>query len=602
MVTILPRTAWTTTPDNRNTPLQVSRVNAITVHYPVGQNTLGWSQEKVASGLRAIRKGHLARGWRDIGYNYGADQAGRFWHLTGDDVGAHANVVGNTTSIGVVFLVGTNEEPSPELIAAFLQFRATRRIKFIHMSRVQGHQQVPGNSTACPGVPIMRLVRAGELTKAPGTTGPVSSDRMDPAAYFIGAAGRHVTWYGQRLVAHGFGGHYNAGPGPNYTEADRLNTVDFQTAQGWTGADADGFPGPETLRRLAAEPAPIPVPEPAPSHPVAKWGDPSTWEIGSTGPDVTALGSRLRVHAAATGRPDPYKVGPGPTFTETDREGVAAFQSAQGWSGADADGYPGPETFRRLKAELVVEVLVETISANIAGYDSKHGKANRVQRARTTIPNYLAPKRPMWFHFQECAIDMFPELDRRLPEYRRVPEGGKGRQSYYRKDAGITIIEARLMNVTHMLARDTKEMLVTCWEVNGHRAVDVNFHSENQGTVVQPLQLRDALNAGRDMARKHGIPSANILVTGDANFKGAAAFINLQGGWREVSKVARKKIDLQYHSTNRWLMALVLGRRIDVDAVGNGADVLEAEQLFGALLSDHWPHRVIRRLFLTQPN
>lgn len=88
-------------------------------------------------------------------------------------------------------------------------------------------------------------------------------DRMDPANYFIGAVGAHVTWLGERLVAHGFGAHYIDGPGPTFTEADRLNVRDFQLAQGWTGTekggDADGFPGPETLKRLAADPVNTPT-------------------------------------------------------------------------------------------------------------------------------------------------------------------------------------------------------------------------------------------------------------------------------------------------------------------------------------------------------
>lgn len=43
-----------------------------------------------------------------------------------------------------------------------------------------------------------------------------------------------------------------------------------------------------------------------------------------------------------------YRVGPSTTFTEADRRNVQAFQLAQGWRGKDADGYPGPETWKRL--------------------------------------------------------------------------------------------------------------------------------------------------------------------------------------------------------------------------------------------------------------
>lgn len=98
-------------------------------------------------------------------------------------------------------------------------------------------------------------------TPEPVPTPTPTPDKMDPAAYFIGAVGSHVTWLGERLVAHGFDEHYTSGPGPKFTEADRLNVAAFQRAQGWSGADADGFPGPETLRRLAAAvPATPPTP------------------------------------------------------------------------------------------------------------------------------------------------------------------------------------------------------------------------------------------------------------------------------------------------------------------------------------------------------
>lgn len=82
--------------------------------------------------------------------------------------------------------------------------------------------------------------------------GPV--DKMDPTNYGPGHSGQHITWLGERLIAHGFGEYYSHGPGPVWGNADRANVREFQKAQGWTGFDADGLPGAETLRRLAAKP------------------------------------------------------------------------------------------------------------------------------------------------------------------------------------------------------------------------------------------------------------------------------------------------------------------------------------------------------------
>ena len=89
--------------------------------------------------------------------------------------------------------------------------------------------------------------------------------RFNPENYFIGAHGAHVEWLGRRLVAHGCDRHHDGDgyqPGRRFTRYDRRNVRDFQTAQGWTGSDADGFPGPETLRRLKADPKPKPAADP----------------------------------------------------------------------------------------------------------------------------------------------------------------------------------------------------------------------------------------------------------------------------------------------------------------------------------------------------
>ncbi|MEW2496833.1 peptidoglycan-binding protein [Streptomyces nodosus] len=65
-----------------------------------------------------------------------------------------------------------------------------------------------------------------------------------------GADSPYVTRLGRQLISKGFGTHYTAGPGPHWGETDRRNVEAFQRAQGWNGDHADGYPGPETWRRL----------------------------------------------------------------------------------------------------------------------------------------------------------------------------------------------------------------------------------------------------------------------------------------------------------------------------------------------------------------
>ncbi|MFF5189474.1 peptidoglycan-binding protein [Streptomyces sp. NPDC000345] len=59
---------------------------------------------------------------------------------------------------------------------------------------------------------------------------------------------------------------------------------------------------------------------------------------------VTQLGRLLVARGAA-----PFYVsGPGPRWSDADRRATQAFQQAQGWRGSDADGLPGPGTWRLL--------------------------------------------------------------------------------------------------------------------------------------------------------------------------------------------------------------------------------------------------------------
>lgn len=133
----------------------------------------------------------------------------------------------------------------------------------------------------------------------------------------------------------------------------------FQQAQGWSGSQADGIAGPETLRRLgvsgpagaaggrgasagvlpagaskARKPAPTPVP-------AKRAGSNRAWD-----PDSGRLVYDLQVALIAKG----YSIPAGPTgyFGTRTKEAVAAFQESLGFRGDQADGIPGPTTMRSL--------------------------------------------------------------------------------------------------------------------------------------------------------------------------------------------------------------------------------------------------------------
>jgi hypothetical protein len=175
---------------------------------------------------------------------------------------------------------------------------------------------------------------------------PGSDDYPGPRSFGPGADNAYVTRLGRMLAERGAAPYYRMGPGPRWSKADRVATTAFQRAQGWSGKDADGIPGPTTWRYLVRGEGADIVAAPAvrggaqgPSYPGA-----ARFRPGEANADVL----RLRRWLAAKGftRYD----GPGPDlgWGEADRRAVEAFQRSQGWSGDEADGHPGPETWRRL--------------------------------------------------------------------------------------------------------------------------------------------------------------------------------------------------------------------------------------------------------------
>lgn len=184
----------------------------------------------------------------------------------------------------------------------------------------------------------------------PGSTGTTGSNAYPgTAAFGPGANNAAVTRLGTMLMTRGARPYYIVGPGPLWGDADRSATSAFQRAQGWTGSDADGLPGPTTWGYLVEGTgkniaAGTPTTRPVGGSTAPRYPGAASFRRGQSNDHVLTLGRRL----VAKGFGKSYRVGPSRTWGEADRRAVEAFQRAQGWSGRDADGYPGPETWRRL--------------------------------------------------------------------------------------------------------------------------------------------------------------------------------------------------------------------------------------------------------------
>ncbi|MGW2018913.1 peptidoglycan-binding protein [Streptomyces sp. NPDC001927] len=184
-----------------------------------------------------------------------------------------------------------------------------------------------------------------------GSAGGGSSTTVTPypgsEMFGPGANNAYVTRLGQLLVQRGGKKYYSQGPGPRWGEADRRATQAFQQAQGWKGAEADGMPGPQTWRLLVAgQGRSIGGSSGSGGSSANVPGFPGRgyFRPGQSNAYVEKLGKQL----VKRGFGKHYLSGPGPRWGEADRRNVEAFQRAQGWRGGAADGYPGPETWRRL--------------------------------------------------------------------------------------------------------------------------------------------------------------------------------------------------------------------------------------------------------------
>ncbi|KIF04170.1 hypothetical protein PL81_20390 [Streptomyces sp. RSD-27] len=347
---IIPRAQWGAQPWN-GTPatIPLSRRTEFFVHYDGGDpvTRTGYAI------MRAIEAGHLGQGWAGVGYNFVVDQAGvayegRGWNLQGAHCPDH-----NTTGIGVQIAIGGDQEPSAAALATCRALYEEACERAGRALAKRGHKD--GFATACPGTRLYAWVKAGmpagDYKPAPdpgGWNGGGSDESFERyqvvingLSYGYGAQGDHVTQVGQALVDRGFGKHYTSGPGPVWTDVDTANYRDYQESLGYTGNAADGVPGESSLKELLGALPGKGTPKPVPPFPGRdKFGP------GQNNGSITLLGQQL----VRRGYGRFYTSGPGPKWSEADRKNVEAFQRAQGWTGSDADGLPGPKTWSLLFA------------------------------------------------------------------------------------------------------------------------------------------------------------------------------------------------------------------------------------------------------------
>ncbi|MFD7334954.1 peptidoglycan-binding protein [Streptomyces violascens] len=339
---IISRATWGAKPWNGSpATISLSQRTEFFVHYDGGTpvTRTGYAI------MRAIEAEHLDQGWAGVGYNFVVDQAGNIYEGRGWTVqGAHCPNH-NVTGIGVQIAIGGDQEPSAKALAACRALYEEACKKTGRTLAKRGHKD--GFATACPGTKLYAWVKAGmpaeDYKPAPdpgGSTGSGSSVAryqvtVNSLLYGYGATGSHVTKVGEALVKRGFGTHYTSGPGPTWTDVDTENYADFQKSLGYSGKAADGVPGEDSLTKLLGS---------LPGGGVPPFPGSSYFGPGQNNAHITQLGTQLVNKGFGTH----YSSGPGPKWSDADRQNVANFQRSRPELRGDPDGIPGPQTWRLL--------------------------------------------------------------------------------------------------------------------------------------------------------------------------------------------------------------------------------------------------------------
>lgn len=129
----------------------------------------------VNSTVADIRRGHMNKGWDDIGYHYlirldGSIEIGRPLEKAGAHAYGH-----NTGSIGVAYVGGRDGDTrTHEQKVALLQLIRTLRRLFPH-TRICGHRDLPRVAKACPNFNVGQWLATHNIPEDTTCPPPASS-------------------------------------------------------------------------------------------------------------------------------------------------------------------------------------------------------------------------------------------------------------------------------------------------------------------------------------------------------------------------------------------------------------------------------------------
>ncbi|RDL40733.1 Uncharacterized protein BP5553_00712 [Venustampulla echinocandica] len=392
----------------------ITNPKGVKVHY-LGELFVGIEHSQCAQKMRSTQDYHMDKSpenYFDIAYSVAVCQHGYVFdgRGAGHRSGANGNVELNANHYAVLAFLGNTgvTQPSQSQITGIQDAIAYFRRKGAG-NEIKGHRD--GYSTNCPGGALYNLVKDGTLDpgklydggthtvgvgetlkgislkfnvperyiidvnklkapyalivgdklkipargvplgSAPPTTTSKPTDPTPPTTPpttpnrepFPGTAwfkskpnSPIITAMGKRLVAEGCS-KYVEGPGAQWSDADLASYKEWQKKLGFSGSDADGWPGKTSWDKLAV-----------PTGQYATFPGVAFFKSNPNSPIITAMGKRLVAEGCSK-----YVEGPSPQWSSADKASYAEWQKKLGFSGSDADGWPGQVSWDKLKVPKV---------------------------------------------------------------------------------------------------------------------------------------------------------------------------------------------------------------------------------------------------------
>lgn len=194
-------------------------------------------------------------------YNFVITQDGKLYGARGYESKSGATKGANEFSIGVQIHIHGSTTPSAAALSTleWLYRHSHDALGSTKALKITGHED--HTATSCPGGPLGQWVdgRGQELHRevaeelGDGGGSPEVPPFPGADAFAIGKSHPAVKTLDEGLIAKGYDAHHDGDgyqAGTTFSTYTRLNVRDFQEAQGWSGTDADGYPGKETWKRL----------------------------------------------------------------------------------------------------------------------------------------------------------------------------------------------------------------------------------------------------------------------------------------------------------------------------------------------------------------